>query len=101
MFATDDAGHVAWLVYPPHQQPGIRSHRSFLVEESGGLLNMVCTTRVSLSLFLQALMSHHNDSRLRNLCGVWVAPPAVAMLAYSSLVGAVVIGPVQRALFCE
>lgn len=33
--------------------------------------------------------------------GIWVAPPAMAMLAYASLAGVAFFDPVQRLLFCE
>ncbi|CAM9116416.1 unnamed protein product, partial [Laminaria digitata] len=49
--------------------------------------------------FRTAVLNHHSDSRLRNLFGVWVAPPAMAMLAFCSLDDTVTIGPVQHLLF--
>ncbi|CAM9565562.1 unnamed protein product [Laminaria digitata] len=51
--------------------------------------------------FRKAVLSHHSVSHVRNLCGVWVAPPPMAMLAISSLEDAFAIGPAQRMLFCE
>ncbi|CAN0118074.1 unnamed protein product [Ascophyllum nodosum] len=49
--------------------------------------------------FRKAISNHHSDIRLRNLYSVWVAPPAVAMLAYASLEELDVFDPVQRLLF--
>lgn len=51
--------------------------------------------------FLQSISDHHSDIRLRNMYGVWVAPPAIAMLAYASLEGVASFDAVQRLLFCE
>lgn len=49
----------------------------------------------------QAISNHHSDFRLRTLYAIWTAPPAVALLAYSSLEELEAFDPVQRLLFCE
>ncbi|CAM9384891.1 unnamed protein product, partial [Hapterophycus canaliculatus] len=49
--------------------------------------------------FLTSIDDHHSDPRNRNLYGVWVAPPAAAMVAYASLKGLNSIDDVQRVLF--
>ena len=50
---------------------------------------------------VQSISDHHSDFRLRSLYGVWVAPPAVMMLAYASLEQLTSLDAVQRLLFCE
>lgn len=47
------------------------------------------------------MSDHHSDSRLRSYYAVWIAPPAIAMLAYASLEESDSFDGVQRALFCE
>lgn len=49
----------------------------------------------------QSIDDHHSDPRNRNIYGVWVAPPAAAMVAYASLKGLSYLDDVQRILFCE
>eukprot|EP00903_Cladosiphon_okamuranus_P016305 g15037.t1 len=49
--------------------------------------------------FQKSISDHHSDIRLRNLYGVWVAPPAMAMLAYGNLEGLSSSDGVQRLLF--
>lgn len=49
----------------------------------------------------QSIDNHHSDPNRRNFYGVWVAPPAVAMMAYANLSGLSSIDNVQRILFCE
>ncbi|CAM9538674.1 unnamed protein product, partial [Ectocarpus fasciculatus] len=51
--------------------------------------------------FLMSIDNHHSDPNRRNFYGVWVAPPAVAMMAYANLSGLSSIDNVQRILFCE
>lgn len=58
-------------------------------------------TKHLLFSVVQAVLSHNSNAALRNLFGVWVAPPAVAMLAFNSLENSDAIGPMHRALFCE
>lgn len=55
----------------------------------------------SIPLHFQSIDNHHSDPRRRNFYGIWVAPPAVAMIAYSNLTGLDVMDDVQRVLFCE
>lgn len=54
-----------------------------------------------MSLHSQSIDNHHSDPRRRNFYGVWVAPPAVAMIAYSNLNGLDSIDDLQRVLFCK
>eukprot|EP00903_Cladosiphon_okamuranus_P016395 g15119.t1 len=49
--------------------------------------------------FRKSILDHHSDFRLRSLYGVWVAPPAVMMLAYSSLEQLTSLDATQRLLF--
>lgn len=49
----------------------------------------------------QSIDNHHSDPNRRNFYGVWVAPPAVALLAYASLNSLDDIDDIQRVLFCE
>ncbi|CAN0332944.1 unnamed protein product, partial [Ectocarpus sp. 13 AM-2016] len=37
--------------------------------------------------FLMSIDNHHSDPNRRNFYGIWVAPPAVAMMAYANLSG--------------
>lgn len=52
------------------------------------------------SVLPQSISDHHSDSRLRNYYGVWIAPPAIAMLAYVSLQDLASFDALQRVLFC-
>lgn len=56
---------------------------------------------VNLRAPSQSISNHHSDIRLRNLYGIWVAPPAIAMMAYANLEGLTTFDAVQRLLFCE
>ncbi|CBJ26922.1 Glutaredoxin glutaredoxin/malate transporter fusion protein [Ectocarpus siliculosus] len=49
--------------------------------------------------FLMSIDNHHSDPNRRNFYGIWVAPPAVAMMAYANLSGLSSIDNVQRILF--
>eukprot|EP00752_Nemacystus_decipiens_P012458 g11037.t1 len=49
--------------------------------------------------FQKSVSDHHSDIRLRNMYGVWVAPPAMAMLAYASLAGVTSFDSVQHVLY--
>ncbi|CAM9812351.1 unnamed protein product [Ascophyllum nodosum] len=49
--------------------------------------------------FGKAISDHHSDIRTRSLFAIWVAPPAMAMLAYHHLEGAEYFDLVQRLLY--
>ncbi|CAM9111089.1 unnamed protein product [Scytosiphon promiscuus] len=49
--------------------------------------------------FRASISNHHSDIRNRNLYGMWIAPPAMAMLAYGSLEELTAFDAVQRLLF--
>lgn len=71
------------------------------LEARPSLLSSKPCMHAVLSRFSQSISDHHSDMRLRSMYGVWVAPPAMAMLAYANLEGLGSFGPVQRLLFCE
>ncbi|CAM9257536.1 unnamed protein product, partial [Sphacelaria rigidula] len=49
--------------------------------------------------FIKAISDHHSDVRTRNLFAIWVAPPAMAMLAYQHLESVPTFDSLQRVLY--
>ncbi|CAM9147713.1 unnamed protein product [Sphacelaria rigidula] len=49
--------------------------------------------------FRKAISDHHSDVRTRNLFAIWVAPPAMAMLAYQHLESVPTFDSLQRVLY--
>lgn len=96
--------HPSWMVIPVGNLAGAVT--AMLVDRDyidWGWFQFSLGTLLWLALwpttFRKAVLGHNSNAALRNLYGVWVAPPAVAMLAFNSLEDSTAIGPVHRALF--